>query len=290
MFCKSIQFSQKLSYNHHILNFYVYRLGMIMNELLKPDQRKHFPITKCLRKILADKVNEYKSTHQYSHIINNYPVTIFSKKQCRFLNKNAFTSQSVFFEKQSAHIDEVKKWVDERYDLSIHLEQNVLFQKVFQKYGTDVLIVNTKDKTIRKLQNLIANVKSDLAFRIPTEIPKTINKLNYELGLQSNPYNLYQKQTNYVILKDDFLKFINDLDNKLKFEIKVDIQFDGEKLDYPKECKISFSSTQNPNTIYNSKSYTHKVELFVQTYPELFEKELLKFVAEKQICLNQIEL
>lgn len=81
---------------------------MIMNELLKPDQRKHFPITKCLRKILADKVNEYKSTHQYSHIINNYPVTIFSKKQCRFLDKNAFTSQSVFFEKQSAHIDEVK--------------------------------------------------------------------------------------------------------------------------------------------------------------------------------------
>lgn len=107
---------------------------MIMNELLKPSQRKHFPITKCLRKILADKVNDYKNTHQYSHIINNYPVTIFSKKQCKFLDKKAFILQSVFFEKQSAHIDEVKKWVNERYDLSIHLEQNVLFQKVFQKY------------------------------------------------------------------------------------------------------------------------------------------------------------
>lgn len=265
-------------------------LGIIMNELLKPSQRKHFPITKCLRKILADKVNDYKSTHQYSHIINNYPVTIFSKKQCKFLDKNAFTLQSVLFEKQSAHIDEVAKWVEENYDLSIHLEQNVLFQKVFQKYGTDVLIVNTKDKAIRKLQNIIANAKSDLAFRIPKEIPKTIDELNHELGLKSNPYNPYQKQTNYVILKDDFLKFIEDLDKKLTFEIKVDIQFDGEKLDYPKECKISFSSTQNPNTIYNSKSYTHKVELFVQTYPELFEKELLKFVAEKQIYLNQIEL
>ena len=217
-------------------------LGIIMNELLKPSQRKHFPITKCLRKILADKVNDYKSTHQYSHIINNYPVTIFSKKQCKFLDKNAFTLQSVLFEKQSAQIDEVAKWVEENYDLSIHLEQNVLFQKVFQKYGTDVLIVNTKDKAIRKLQNIIANAKSDLAFRIPKEIPKTIDELNHELGLKS------------------------------------------------KGCKISFSSTQNPNTIYNSKSYTHKVELFVQTYPELFEKELLKFVAEKQIYLNQIEL
>ena len=262
-------------------------LGIIMNELLEPSQRKHFPITKCLRKILADKVNDYKNTHQYSHIINNYPVTIFSKKQCKFLDKKAFILQSVFFEKQSAHIDEVAKWVDERYDLSIHLEQNVLFQKVFQKYGTDVLIVNTKDKAIRKLQNIIANAKSNLAFRIPTEIPKTIDELNHELGLKSNPY---QKQTNYVILKDDFLKFIDDLDKKLKFEIKVDIQFNGQNLDYPKECKVSFSTPQNPRTLYNSKSYTQKVEVFVQTYPELFEKELLAFVSEKQIHLNQIEL
>lgn len=265
-------------------------LGIIMNELLKPSQRKHFPIIKCLRKILADKVNDYKSTHQYSHIINNYPVTIFSKKQCKFLSKNAFTLQSVLFEKQSAHIDEVAKWVAENYDLSIHLEQNVFFQKVFQKYGSNILIVNTKDKVIRKLQNVIANIKSDLAFKIPQEIPKTIYELNHELGLQSNPYNPYQKQTNYVILKDDFLKFIDDLDKKLKFEIKVDIQFNGQKLDYPKECKVSFSTPKNPRNLYNSKSYTEKVELFVQTYPELFEKELLKFIAEKQIYLNQIEL
>ena len=261
-----------------------------MNELLKPSQRKHFPITKCLRKILADKVNDYKSTHQYSHIINNYPITIFSKRQCKFLDKKGFTLQSVFFEKQSAHIDEVAKWVAENYDLSIHLEQNVFFQKVFQKYGTDILIVNTKDKTIRKLQNVIANTKSNLAFRIPKEIFKTINELNYKLGLQSNPYNPYQKQTNYVILKDDFLKFIDDFDKKLKFDIKVDIQFDGKKLDYPKECKVSFSIPKNPRILYNNKSYTQKIELFVQTFPDIFEKELLEFVTEKQIYLNQIEL
>lgn len=262
-------------------------LGIIMNELLKPSQRKHFPITKCLRKILADKVNAYKSTHQYSHIINNYPVTIFSKKQCKFLDKNEFTSQSVLFEKQSAHIDEVAKWVAENYALSIHLEKNILIQKIFEKYGSNVLIVNTKDKTINTLQNIIANTKSDLAFRIPKEIPKTIDELNNELGLKSNPY---KTQTNYVILQHDFLKFIDDLDKKLKFEIKVDIQFYGQKLDYPKECKVSFSTPKNPRNLYNSKSYTEKVELFVQTYPELFEKELLKFIAEKQIYLNQIEL
>ena len=261
-----------------------------MNELLKPSQRKHFPITKCLRKILVDKVNDYKNTYQYSHIINNYPVTIFSKKQCKFLDKNEFISKSVLFEKQSAHIDEVAQWVAENYDLSIHLENNILIQKVFEKYGSNVLIVNTKDKAITTLQNVIAHTKSNLTFRIPKEISKTIDELNHELGLKSNPYNPYQKQTNYVILKDDFLKFIDDLDKKLKFEIKVDIQFNGQKLDYPKECKVSFSTPQNPRTLYNSKSYTQKVELFVQTYPELFEKELLAFVSEKQIHLNQIEL
>ena len=260
-----------------------------MNELSKPNivQRQHFPIAKCLRKILADKVNDYKNTHQYSHIINNYPVTIFSKKQCKFFTTNEFVSQSVLFEKQSAHIDEVTQWVAENYDLTIHLEKNILIQKIFEKYSSNVLIVNTKDKSITTLQNVIAYTKSNLTFRIKKEIFKTINNLNYELGLEFNPY---QARTNYVILKDDFLEFIDELDKKLKFEVKVDVQLDDKKLDYPKECKISFSTTQNPKTIYNSKSYTHKVELFAQAYPELFEKELLKFCTEKQIYLNKIEL
>ena len=266
-----------------------------MNELaklkLQPSKRQHFPIAKCMRKILSDKLDDYKSQANCSglrNIIHHYPITIFSRKQGIFLSKNDFVLQSKWFDKQSAHVDEVAKWIDERYYLSVHMEENPFVQKVFEKYGTNILIINTSDKEINSFQNVINDVKTNLRYRPESKNFKIIDELNQKLGLTS--INRYQKPTYYVILKDDFLNFIHELDKKLKFEVKVDVQLDGNPLDYPNNCQILFSTKTYKCTIYNSKNYTQKVMMFVQAYPEFFEKELLNFISEKQIDLKQILL
>ena len=266
-----------------------------MNELaklkLQPSQRQNFPIAKCMRKILFNKLDNYKSnpnSRNIRNIIHHYPITIFSKPQGIFLSKKQFISQSKWFDKQSAHIDEVEKWIDETYYLSVHMEENPFIQKVFEKYNTNLLIFNTSDKEINSFQNIINNAKTNLQFHAENKHYSIIDELNQALGLVSQPH--YQKQKYYVVLKDDFLNFIHELDKKLKFEVKVDVQLDGKSLDYPNACQILFSTKTYKRIIYNNKNYTQKVMMFVQAYPELFEQELLKFISTKQIHLKQVLL
>ena len=145
-----------------------------MNELaklkLQPSKRQHFPIAKCMRKILSDKLDDYKAQsncYGLRNIIHNYPITIFSRKQGIFLSKNDFVLQSKWFDKQSAHVDEVAKWIDERYYLSVHMEENPFIQKVFEKYPANLLVINMDNKetdcilTVQKIIDKITLLNVD---------------------------------------------------------------------------------------------------------------------------------